>query len=257
MRSASVGSGAMAKTSCIACSCSMPVARPDGVALDAAAVGVGRRVGDAGDLERAAVHPHAVVVAVRQRHGPVRHDGVELLAGGEAAREVAHVPAAAEHPVAVGMLRGVRADRRHGLRAPGDVVEVALRHAVAGHRRVAVGVEEAGQQHAALQVDRARRRAALGIDLDDCRRRRRCGRPRRPPPRPAGGRRCRCGRRRSGGSGLRAQRQILPAGHQIRRPSMPPATVTTWPLRCPAAVSDERKTIDAAQSSGVATLRSG
>ena len=28
MRSASVGSGAIAKTRCIACSCSMPVARP-------------------------------------------------------------------------------------------------------------------------------------------------------------------------------------------------------------------------------------
>ena len=159
------------------------------VALDAAAVGVGRRVGDAGDLERAAVDPHAVVVAVRQRHGAVRHDGVELVAGGEAAREVAHDQPPPSTQSRSGCRRRVLADRRHGLLAPGDVVQVALRHAVAGRGRVAVGVDEAGQQHAALQVDLARRRAAVRHRLHGCRRRRRCGRRRRPPPTPAGGRR--------------------------------------------------------------------
>ena len=165
MRSASVGSGAMAKTSCIACSWSMPVARPAASRSMRPPSGSGVESVMPATSERAAVDPHAVVVAVRQRHRPVGHDRVELLAGGEAAREVAHRPAAAEHPVAVGMLPAYSPIAVAVCVAPGDVVQVALRHAVAGHRRVAVGVEEAGQQHAALQVDLARRRAALGIDF--------------------------------------------------------------------------------------------
>ena len=135
-----------------------------GVALDAAVGGVGGRGVDPGELEGPAVDPGAVVVAVGQERRPVRDDPVEVGGGGGAAREGRHRPAAAEDPGPVGVRGGVRRDRGEVVlagRALGQVAADPLQPAL---HRVHVGVDEAGRQQAAGQVDHpgARARLVLG-----------------------------------------------------------------------------------------------
>ncbi len=138
-----------------------PGGAPRVVAFDPATLGVGSGIGDADQLQRAAVDPHAVVVAVDQGSRAIGHQFVQLLAGGEAAGEIAHRPAAAENPFLIGMTAGVGGDRQAGLLASLDLLQRALRHAVPGLGRVGVGVLKTGQEHPALHVDHAGAGAAV------------------------------------------------------------------------------------------------
>ena len=220
MRSAWVGAGARSSTRCIACSCSVPSGAPLGITLDPPTGRVGRGRRDAGQFERPRVDPGAVVVAVREHGGPVGHDRVERGRRRRPAGEVVHRPAAADHPLAVGMRRPIRGDPAQVLVGAAAALEIALRRAQAAHAQVAVSVDEAGQHQRALQVDDARAGAVVGPRR----------RPRSPPRR--------CGRRRS----------------RPRRRCVRPATVRTtafrrirsagtgrWYRREPRAVRKTRK----------------
>ena len=143
----------------------MPTGSPCSIALDPPAERVGRVAADPGQLQRSGVRPRAVVVAVGQDHGPVGDGRVQLLAGGDPAREVAHRPAAAQDPLAVGVGCGVLADAPQVLLRPAALREVAERALVSAHRQVAVRVLEAGQHHAALDVDDPRARPGQLRDL--------------------------------------------------------------------------------------------
>ena len=187
--------------------------------------------------------------------GRSEHDRVELLAGGEAAREVAHRPAAAEHPVAVGVAAGVGADRGAGLRAPRDVVQGALGHAVTRLGGVAVGVEKPGSEHAALQVD-AR---VLGP---------RCAADRRGRPtatmRPSLTATAEASWRDALDGVDDAVLEDQVCGHSAVSGRSPDEAALhasgdghDLAAEVPGGPSDARNTIDAAQSSGVATLRNG
>ena len=145
MRSAWVGAGARSSTRCIACSCSVPSGAPCGVALDAAAGRVGRRRGDAGQLERPRVDPRAVVVAVREHRRPVGHDGVERRRGGRCRR--GSRPSTSRRRRTQSRSGCAARYRRSGAGLVGAVaaLEVALGRAVPAHAEVAVGVHEAGQ----------------------------------------------------------------------------------------------------------------
>jgi hypothetical protein len=80
------------------------------VALDAPVGGVGRGRVDAGELERGGGDPRGVVVAVREERGSVPAGGVEVLGGGESAREGLHRPPAPEDPGVRGEAGAVAGD---------------------------------------------------------------------------------------------------------------------------------------------------
>ncbi len=126
---------------------------PVGVPLEAAVRRVGGLPGDPRQLERPAVDPGPVVVAVGQEHRPVRHDGVQLGGGRHPARERRHRPAAPEDPREVGVGLGIGPDGREVVRAPGVLGQVApgaLQPALHG---VHVGVHEAGREQATGEID--------------------------------------------------------------------------------------------------------
>jgi hypothetical protein len=119
-----------------------------GVAFDPAVVRVGGVPTDAADLQRPAVHPRAVHVAVEKEDRAVRDDGVEVLLAGRPAPEVLHGPAAAEHPRLVRVGRRIRGDRVEVGLPPDQVVQPDPQPVAAGERRVDVAVLEAGQDQA-------------------------------------------------------------------------------------------------------------
>jgi hypothetical protein len=127
--------------------------RPGRVALDAAVGGVGCACRDAGDLERAGVHPHAVMVSVTQRDGPVGHHAVEGLGHRRAAREERHRPPGAEDPGLVGMGVRVLRDDAQAVLSVESAGQVALQQLDTGLHGVDVRVLEARQQHPAAQID--------------------------------------------------------------------------------------------------------
>ena len=116
-----------------------------GVALDAAVRRVGRLPGDAGDLERAAADPGAVVVTVGQEDRTSRDDGVQVDGQRVAVGERRHRPAAAEDPLVVRPPVGVGADRREVLLAGRVLGQVAAQSLQPALDRVDVGVGEAGR----------------------------------------------------------------------------------------------------------------
>ncbi len=94
-----------------------------------------------------AVHP-------RQQHRPVGHHPVEVGGGREAAEVPALlVPAAAGDPRGVGMRGGVAAERVLRRAQAVRVRQVEAQRLEAQFRHVAVRVEQAGQQHAAVPVE--------------------------------------------------------------------------------------------------------
>ncbi len=118
--------------------------RAVGVAGDPAVVRVGRVRGDARQLQRAAVHPPVVPVAVGQEHRAIRDGPVEVLAPREPARKVGERPAAAQDPRDLGVRRGVGRDPAHVVVDPLAVEQVAVDAVDAGRDRVDVGVPEPG-----------------------------------------------------------------------------------------------------------------
>ena len=93
-------------------SCRVPEGSPVASRSMRPSAGSGVSRVDAGQLERARVHPGAVAVPVGQEHRTVGHDRVEHVLRGRAAREHVHRPPAAEDPRRVGMRLGVRPDAR-------------------------------------------------------------------------------------------------------------------------------------------------
>ena len=128
---------------------------------------------DARLLEGAGVDPRAVAVAVGEVHESVGHQRVEQLLGGRASREDVHRPPAAQDPLALRVLLGVRLDREQVLLLGREVVQVALEHVEAPAHRMDVRVLEAGHEHPAGEVDDLGRRAdvcpdvIVGADADD------------------------------------------------------------------------------------------
>ncbi len=135
------------------------------VALDPAVRRVRGARRDAAELEGAAVGPGAVHVPVEQEHGPVGHDGVEVLLARRPAGEVLHRPPAAEHPRLVGVVGGVAADDVEVLGATGRVVQPHPAQVPPGDGRVHVAVLEAGEHQPAWRLDHARARAAPLADV--------------------------------------------------------------------------------------------
>ena len=136
-----------------------------GVALDAAVGGIAGVGRHAAELEGAGVDPRAVAVAIGQEDRTVRHDGVEVLAAGRAAREVVHVPAAAPDPRLVRMACGVLGDDREVGLAPAGAVELAAQAGEAAVHRVDVGILEPGRDGPAAKLDDARRRTDVAREL--------------------------------------------------------------------------------------------
>ena len=100
-----------------------------------------------------------MAVAVHEEGRPVGHDRVEVGLERRAAGKGVHRPAVAEDPLAVGMLGCVACDRLEALLARLGLVERALELREPAVRRVEVRVLEAGEHHAAAELDDARLRA--------------------------------------------------------------------------------------------------
>ena len=117
------------------------------------AAGRGCRGVDARELERPAVDPGAVVVAVGQEHRPVGDDRVEVGRGRRAAGERRHRPAAAEDPGQLGVGGGVRRDRGEVLLAG-----VAARTGRSGSARARPGRGARGRRRSRARAARRRGR---------------------------------------------------------------------------------------------------
>ena len=128
------------------------------VALDPAVGRIGRGRRDAGHLERAAVHPRAVAVPVRQDHDAVGHDRIEEILRRCPAREHVHRPAAAEDPLAFRVRLRVRPHGFHVAIGRMEVVEIALQPIDTAADRVDVRVLEAGHQHPSAKIEHLRGR---------------------------------------------------------------------------------------------------
>lgn len=104
-------------------------------------------------------------VPVRQEHGAVWNDRVQIVFRRASAREHVHGPPAPEDPLLVRVGFGVRGDRRQvaGLRI--QVVQVALEHVDPGGNRVDVRVLEPGDEHPAGEVDHLGPAADGGTDV--------------------------------------------------------------------------------------------
>jgi hypothetical protein len=126
-----------------------------GVALDPAVGGIGGRGVDAGQPQRGGVDPGAVPVPVGEERGPAAGHGVQRLAAGQAAGEGFHRPPAPGDPVQVRVGPGVPVDDGQVVRGGHAVPQVAAAQLAARVHRVHVGVDEAGQQRPAAQVDQA------------------------------------------------------------------------------------------------------
>ncbi len=121
---------------------------------DLAADGIGRVVGDAGNLHGFAVGPAGMAVHAPQPYRAVGHHGVDISGG----REFFHrpdnlVPAPALDPVGVGIVGGIGADEVdrgiEGRRA--EQVQAALQGPVVA--QVRVPVDQPGQQRAPFAVN--------------------------------------------------------------------------------------------------------
>jgi hypothetical protein len=124
------------------------------VSFDPAVGRIGRRPVDAGDIERAGVHPGAVMVPVRQEHRPVRDNPVEACGSGCSAWEGGHGPPAAENPRSFGVRLRVSADRIEV--EPLDVVgsaQVAADALQASLDRVDVRIDESRDDEPACSID--------------------------------------------------------------------------------------------------------
>jgi hypothetical protein len=106
-----------------------------------------------------------VPVPVRQEHGPIRNDRVQIVFRWASAREHVHRPPAPEDPRLLPVGFGVRGDRRQvaGLRI--QVVQVALEHVDPGGHRMDVRVLEPGDEHPAGEVDHLGPSADGGTDV--------------------------------------------------------------------------------------------
>ena len=136
-----------------------------GVALDPAVGRVGGVAVDAGDLERLAVDPGAVHVAVHQEDRPVGDDRVEVLLARRAAGKVLHRPAAAGDPRLVRVRCGVRGDGGQVALPLDGVVEPQPVELAARHRCVHVRVLEAGQHLGAAGLHHPGAGADQRVDL--------------------------------------------------------------------------------------------
>ena len=121
--------------------------------LDPAVCRVEGVAGDPGELERFAVDPGAVAVAVRQVDRAVRGDLVQRRGCRDTAGERLHRPAAAGDPAVAGVALDVVADDREVLRQRDRAGQVAPAQLIACENRMHVRVDEARQQRAAGQVD--------------------------------------------------------------------------------------------------------
>ena len=138
---------------------------PVRVALDPAVFRIGRVAVDPGELERPAVDPGGMAVAVREDGRPIGDDPIEVLAARRAVLEIGHVPAAADDPWEIRVRRGVGSDRRQDAVPAARLANVALELIDPAADRMDVGVLEAGQEEPARQVDDPRLRADVFSDL--------------------------------------------------------------------------------------------
>ena len=145
-----------------------------GIAIDAPIRRIRRLVGDARDLERLRVDPSGVAVRAREVDGAVGDDRVEQFAFRHAARpECGHQPAAAGDPGLLRVRIRVFLDRGDVLVGGSQAVEIAGIGLEAGADRMDVRILKPRQQHAAFQIDDARRRpdvrlqVLVGPDVDD------------------------------------------------------------------------------------------
>ena len=126
---------------------------PVRVPLDASVGGVGGPAVDAGELDRARVDPRAVVVAVGQVDGPVRHHRVEVGGQRGPAGERRHRPPSADDPRQVRAVGGVLPDGPEVVLAGLPPREVAAQPLETTLDRMDVGVDEARHDQAAGHVD--------------------------------------------------------------------------------------------------------
>ncbi len=159
--------------------CRVLVERPlrlaSSVALDAPAGRIRRLPRDSRELERAAVDPHPVAVAVVEERGPVGQDRVEVHATRGAVLEGVDRPACAGDPLELGMVGRIAGDRFQAGLARVGVVERAEPRFDPAVRRMAVRVLEAWEDRAAFQLEHVR------LPADVCRRLRRRADPRDAP----------------------------------------------------------------------------
>ena len=124
-----------------------------GVAFDPAADRVRSVPGDPGQFQSTGVDPGAVVVPVRQEHGPVLDHGVEGGRSRQTAGERLQRPAATGDPRVLRVGTGVVADRRQVLLRALERAEIAPAQFKSAEDRVDVGVLEAGDEQPPGQVD--------------------------------------------------------------------------------------------------------
>ena len=92
-------------------------------------------------------------VTVGQADRTVGHDRVEHLTRGCASGEVAHVPATSDDPLDLRVRCGVGRHARERVVSGVAVVQVAVEHVDPCSDRVGMGVLEAGDEQATLEVD--------------------------------------------------------------------------------------------------------
>ena len=142
-----------------------PLRLAGGVALDPATRGIRGLAGDAGELERPAVDPGAVAVAVLEERRPVGEDRVEVGSARRSPLEGVDRPARALDPRELRVLGRVAGDRLQACLPAVGVVEDALQQLDAALGRMAVGVLEAGKHRAALELEDAGGRPDVGAGL--------------------------------------------------------------------------------------------
>ena len=154
------------------------------VALDAAADGVRRVPGDAGQGQGPRIDPAAVAVGGIQNRGPVGDEGVEIFLARIRLREKGQGPAAARDPGEIGVRGRVLPDPGEHRFLRRELGDIAGEQLDAAHDEVDVGILEGRQDHAAAEIDDPGRAAPPHLGPCGCRRRRRSFRPRRPGLRP-------------------------------------------------------------------------
>ena len=119
---------------------------------DLAALGVGRRPRDAGDLERLRVHDDGVPVHALQDHGAVANDGVEILPRREHGRlPLRFDPVRADDPRRPVRRSALGEPLLHRLDAL-DAREIEAELALADVGEVGVGIREAREHRLAREV---------------------------------------------------------------------------------------------------------
>src|SRR5215211_3717090 len=123
------------------------------VAFDAPVARVRSVAIDARELERAAVHPRAVTVAINQEDRSVRYDLVEHGALWRSARESVHPPSGAFDPFRVGVLARVTGDRLLVSVFSKDLVKIAPASRQSPVEWMNVRVLEPRHDHPRLELD--------------------------------------------------------------------------------------------------------